>query len=128
MKQCPCHLHIRGHTVTSNFDKRISQAYDKPTCVKHLQDRFHWTDFLVCDIAQKSLKLALKAVNKPTITCKICNNLLPTATRLQHQHYQSSAKCPICDKEENTQHLFQCKHPSRIQWRIRHIKQVQEGL
>ena len=104
------------------------QAYDEPAHVRHLQDRFHWTDFLVGNIAWKSLKLALKVINNPTTTCKTCNDLLPTATRLNQQNYQSSAKCPICDEEENTQHLFQCKHPSRIKWRIGCIKQLREGL
>ena len=36
----PIQLHIRGHTITSNYDREINRAYLEPKYMAKLQDKF----------------------------------------------------------------------------------------
>ena len=74
---CPATLTIKGIDVTSQYKKQLIRAYTKPRYMPHNQHRSHWDHKTVSSIAWRSLKVALRQIQRPTLCTKVCNDSLP---------------------------------------------------
>ena len=96
--------------------------------MEHLQHKFQWSTSTIRLIAWDALATSLRRIHRPCLTTKICNDLLPVATRLQKWQHQSHSQCPICEHTETSLHLYTCNEPSRIKWRRQFIKALRDRL
>ena len=70
----PIQLHIRGHTITSNYDREINRAYLEPNYMAKLQEKFEWNESTIQSISWNSLRIAIKRIARTVLTTKICND------------------------------------------------------
>ena len=128
LKSCPAVLSLRNISITNDYHKQLLRAYTEPEYIGYLQDKFHWSDPTVEIIAWRSLSCAIRRIQRPSLTTKICNDILPVATTLMKWRHQPHDRCCLCGAPETTKHLFTCTAPSRIQWRIRLISSLRRCM
>ena len=118
-----------SHSVSSSDNRnQLIRAATETCYLDHLQLKFDWADDVVDLIAWKSLSIALRRIHRECLCTKICNDLLPTASVQYHQKQQGHDTCSLCGKEETTEHMILCTHPSRLKLRRRYIKSIRTRL
>ena len=115
---------MRGISITSNIFKQLVRAYTEPRYIERLQEKFEWSSSDVCNIAWKSLALAIERIGTGIILLKICNDILPTAHRQYRMSMCKSEKCPLFPAQQTTDHMIQCSDHSRTQWRRKTINKL----
>ena len=99
-------LDIHGISITSKVFHNLVDAYTRPLYMSCVQKKFDWDDTTVKAIAWGSLSLALKRIDRPVLTTKISNDLLPMKSFLFNTSQLSTNTCPICTHEETSEHLL----------------------
>ena len=128
LPSCPASLSIRDISITNDYNTQLVRAFTEPAYIGYLQDRFHWSNHTTELIAWKSLSCALRRIQRPCLTTKICNDLLPVAVTLKKWRHQPSDRCCLCGEPESKEHLFTCNASSRIQWRIQLISALRRRM
>jgi hypothetical protein len=128
LPSCPAMLDIHGVSITSKVFHNLVDAYTRPLYLSCVQKKFEWDDNTVQMIAWDSLSLALNRIDRPVLTTKISNDLLPTKSFLFNTSQLSTNKCPICKHEETSEHMLRCNHPSRLEWRRKLVKDLRQTL
>ena len=121
-------LFIRGISITNDYQTQLIRSYTEPTYIGHLQDKFGWSSPTTTTIAWKSLSCGIRRLGRHCLVTKICNDLLPTAVTLQKWKYQTHDTCCLCGQTETREHLYLCRHHSRIQWKIRFMNALRACL
>ena len=62
------------------------------------------------------MTLALQRINRDVVLTKICNDILPTHTKLFKEQQHNDDKCTLCGNSETSVYLIQCKAESRTKW------------
>ena len=128
LPSCPAMLDIHGISITSKVFHNLVDAYTRPLYMSCVQKKFDWDDTTVKAIAWGSLSLALKRIDRPVLTTKISNDLLPTKSFLFNTSQLSTNMCPICTCKETSKHLLRCNHESRVEWRRKLVTDLQRTL
>jgi len=128
LPSCPAMLNINGASITSDYKNQLIRGYVEPHYMEHLQIKFGWSNATIQIISWGALSCSLRRINRPCLTTKICNDLLPVATRLSQWQLQSNSECCLCGAPETSSHMFLCNDPSRIRWRIKFIKAIRDRL
>ena len=128
LPSCPAMLDIHGTSITSKVFHNLIDAYTRPLYMSCVQKKFEWDDITVKAIAWDSLSLALNRIDRPVLTTKISNDLLPTKSFLFNTSQLSTNTCPICKHEETSEHLLRCNHESRVEWRRKVVKDLRRTL
>ena len=128
LPSCPAMLDIHGVSITSKVFHNLVDAYTRPLYLSCVQKKFEWDDTTVKEIAWDSLSLALNRIDRPVLTTKISNDLLPTKSFLFNTSQLSTNKCPICTHEETSEHMLRCNHASRVEWRRKLVKDLRQTL
>ena len=128
LPSCPAMLDIHGISITSKVFHNLVDAYTRPLYMSCVQKKFEWDDTTVKAIAWDSLSLALNRIDRPVLTTKISNDLLPTKSFLFNTSQLSTNTCPICTHEETSEHLLRCNHESRVEWRRKVVKDLRRTL
>ena len=79
-------------------------------------------------IAWKALSISLRRIERACLCTKICNDLLPTARILYRWNQQGHDSCSLCGREETTNHMILCHHPSRLKLRRKYITTIRARL
>ena len=112
---------IHGISITSKVFHNLVDAYTRPLYMSRVQKKFEWDDTTVRAIAWDSLSLALNRIDRPVLTTKISNDLLPTKSFLFNTSQLSTNTCPICPHEETSEHLpMQSREQNRMEKKIGH--------
>ena len=93
-------------TITSNIQHQLNKAYSDPKYIRYLQQKNKWNNKTVNSIAWKCLNLGLKRIDREVILVKICNDLLPTATKLLKWKWQNHDNCYLCEQSETRDHMI----------------------
>ena len=128
LPSCPAMLIINGTSITSDYKNQLLRAYVEPKYMEHLQNKFHWSTPTIRLIAWDALANSLRRIYRPCLTTKICNDLLPVASRLEKWHHQSHSQCASCGHRETSLHMYICNAPSRIKWRRQFVKALRDRL
>ena len=111
-------------TITNDYNSQLIRAYTEPQYMEYLQDQYLWSNTTIKWIAWKALECGLRRIQRPSLTTKLCNKLLPTATTLKKWKYQHHDHCPLCQEPETHEHIFRCTHHTRTKWRRTMIKTI----
>ena len=128
LPSCPATLSIRNISVTSKYRYHLQQAHNKPAFIQKLKDKNNWQDHIIDNIEWRCLTIAINRIQRPVLTTKCCNNLLPTALSLYKRKYQDNNKYVLCGAHETGEYLIHCNHHSRIQCRRRFIRTIRIRL
>ena len=82
LPSCPAMLTINGSSITSDYKNQLIRAYVEPNYMEHLQHKFQWSTPTIKVIAWDALANSLRRIHRPCLTTKICNDILPVASRL----------------------------------------------
>ena len=93
-----------------------------------MQEKYQWSNETTSIIAWKSLALAIQRIDRPVLTTKICNDLLPTMHHLHRRNWSTSNKCHLCGEIETREHLLRCTDPTRTTWKIAFINDLRKML
>ena len=121
-------LIIHGAHVTSNYYNRLIETYTEMNYMSYLCKRFGWKRDVIQDIAWKSLKLAIKKIERPVVMTKLLNRILAVNYIQKRRGYLETSKCKHCNNVEDVPHLFRCNLESRQKWRRSYIKELQKRL
>jgi hypothetical protein len=125
---CPAMLFIRGIAITNDYTNQLVRAHTEPQYIQHLQQKFKWSNPTTEIIAWKALSVGLNRINRQCLAVKVCNDLMPTASTLKKQKYQSQDTCCLCQQTETREHMIVCSHVSRHKWRIKFIQALRTRM
>jgi hypothetical protein len=125
---CPAMLVLRGVSITNDYSNQLVRAETEPTYIQYLQQKFNWSNPTTELIAWKALNIGLSRINRQCLAVKVCNDLMPTATTLKKQKYQSQDTCCLCNHTETREHMIVCSHVSRHKWRIKFVKGLRNRM
>jgi len=97
---CQIHGHIPERVFQTSHKEDYRMFLEKHMGITRAKDATVAWDLLLDSINQLNLAKLVPVL-------KFINNEWGTATRM-HKYFKSSPKCPMCDSEENMEHVFSC--------------------
>jgi endonuclease/exonuclease/phosphatase family metal-dependent hydrolase len=121
-------LQIDGITVTRQLGVAIHNKQHLPPLRKYYCTRFHWSTIRFHQVDWVSFSMAYKRFpRQKTFYRKLGWKKLPVGARLHQRTPCYDHRCPTCSTDhENDDHLFQCEHTSRVQWRTTFLQQLDD--
>ena len=121
-------LDVNGVTVTSNVTHTLHCILQLPALRDHYLERFKWSWETFESMDWMSFHQAFKNKKRHAFLVKLGFKKLPVGERIHRwaDHYDS--RCPHCLlPDETDDHLFQCVHPSRSNWRTSFLDSVRDS-
>jgi hypothetical protein len=112
-------LHLPTGTITYQMKKQVKEAKTSPQLKAHMCKKNGWEPAILEMIAWEPHRRAINRHAKQKVTMvKFLHGITPVGKRLSKYDKKYSAQCPSCEEPMETQeHLYQCTHPTRQQWR-----------
>jgi hypothetical protein len=113
-------LRIKDQTISSKLKESIREAYTVPPYMEYLQARNKWDTECLATIDWKAYTQAVRRFGHRRIQItKLCNDLLPTACRVNRYDSLTTKDCIHCGQLEDRDHLLRCSFPPRVKWRTK---------
>ena len=123
-------LTINGRTITRQLGPMIHNQHHLAPMRRYYRERFNWSyeDFESIDWAHYSIVYS-RFPRHRTFFSKLGWKLLPIAKRLHPRTPSFDHRCPSCHQDhESDDHVYQCEHQLRAQWRISLNDQILDAL
>ena len=119
-------LSIKGRAVTRNLESTIRLQQHIPPLRLYYRQRFQWDSITFDDIDWDVYSMAYsKFPRTRTFFSKFGWKKLPIGARLHVRTSCYDHRCPSCHGDfETDDHVFQCRHPLRVQWRNKLILKI----
>ena len=119
------HLVLPIGTITSHVETAKFHATAPPLKAYYMAQRYGWTPQTLATVNWKAHGTCLrKHLSKKTHLVKFVHGILPTNSIL-HRREPIRSRCPRCTRVlETWQHIWQCCHITREQWRIQMLTAV----
>ena len=113
------HLQTPTGTITAHYASALRHLATYLPLWKVLQTKHKWTDVVMKQINWKAHGATLKKqISRKTHLVKALHGCLPTNTFLHKRGEYSRRLCPVCKEyAEDRDHIMQCEHPSRADWK-----------
>jgi hypothetical protein len=123
-------LQLKQGTITYHHKRRIKEASVEENQRKHLCKKTGWSQETFDTVAWEVHRRALNRLSKrKTILIKYLHDITPVGKQVHRYDPKYPAQCPSCDEPIETQeHLHQCPHIKRQEWRQETIHAVETVL
>jgi hypothetical protein len=103
-----CYLVHKGKFQTSHEEKTLLWARPNTAAQKYYRKKYRWGHNTYDTINWPALSKSIqKQLNRGHFTPKLLCSWLPTLSVL-HQREEIAALCPLCNRIEDNDHVFQC--------------------
>lgn len=126
----PCQLIIQGKSVTRRIKRNVQEVASISNHKQYLKGQFSWDEDTYNTIDWQLFQETLPKYRDqwPTIV-KHIHDISPTGHIAHRNNPHLSHACPACSSpQEDNQHVLQCPHPSRLDWRASTMDQLQNNL
>jgi hypothetical protein len=125
---CEVQLNIEGRTITRQLGSAIHNQQHLAALQKYYGDRFRWNQGTFGTIDWSHFAMVYKRFPcQHTFFSKFGWKKLPVAARLYKRTPSYNHRCPTCSNDhEDDDHLFQCDHPTRRQWRTNLLQSIHD--
>jgi hypothetical protein len=123
-------LNINGCAITRQFHKAIHNQQHLASLRQYYRARFHWSfDVFGCIDWQHYSMAYRQFPRQRTFFSKLGWKKLPVAARLHKRTPCYDHRCPTCAADhEDDDHVYQCQHITRTQWRTSILDKIQDKL
>ena len=123
---CGAMLSINGRAITRNIEATLHRHEHMDPIKSYYCKRFGWDPETLASIDWDVYSMVYtKFARTRTFFTKVGWKQLPTGARLHKWTPSFEHRCPSCDQEfETDDHMFQCTHLLRQQWRIKLLRDL----
>ena len=123
-------LSINNHAITRQLETTIQRHEHTAPIKDYYCERFHWDPITLESIDWDTYSIAYKPYARTrTFFSKNGWKQLPIGSRLHRWTPSYDHRCPSCDQDyETDDHIYQCAHIQRLQWRQDLIRDVHDTL
>jgi hypothetical protein len=123
-------LHLETGTMTYQMKKQVMEARNLRNQVSYLCKKYDWEPTTFEMIAWEPHRRAINRHTKQKVTMvKYLNGITPVGKVISRYDKKYSAQCPSCEEPVETQdHLHQCPHQARQQWRDHFIEAMKQTM
>jgi hypothetical protein len=121
-----CHLQTPDGTICAHYDRAVRHRATHAPLWKYIKERHKWSDTIMKQINWKAHGACLKKqIERKTHFVKVLHGFLPTNKFFHRRAHPDRRLCPLCSKyDEDRDHVMQCEHPSRQEWRTSMLSAV----